>query len=594
MEIPREIIDEIRSRNDIVEVVKEHLTLRPSGKNFKALCPFHSEKTPSFIVNSEKQIFHCFGCGEGGNVYSFVMKMEKVGFPEAVRILAARAGVEHLLKLPPLSERQSLRERVCDVNERVVEYYHNLLLNSEAGARAREYLARRGIGAEAIQRFKLGYAPDSWNAVISFGRRSGISEEDLLRAGLVVKGRDGNSYYDRFRQRLIFPIWDGKNRVVALGGRALDDSLPKYINSPETPAYNKSSILYGLNWARREIQERDAAILVEGYMDCVALHQVGITNAVASLGTSLSREHVGLLRRYARRVFIAYDSDSAGVAATLRGLDLFLEAGVQVKVVPLPEGMDPDSFIRKEGKGAFDELLRKSLPFFEFRLGRAVEGNDITTAEGKTKVVAEVIPTLVRMRSAIERQEGVKLLAERLGLDEGIILDEFKRGRGVNVGRIARVIVEGRNIPAHIRAERDLVGYLLTDSSLVPMVWEEELAASEFSDDSYRAIMNAIYSLAEERGDYTVAMVMDYLEPRLQRTIAEILEEDKKFSGSVEVAITNRIIPIDRVRCIKDCIRTIRCFKAMGAKSLDELQYTSSGDDELIRRKRQLLALMEA
>lgn len=349
--IPDEILDEIRRLCNIVNIIGEYISLEKRGKNYLGLCPFHSEKTPSFSVSEEKQLYYCFGCGAAGNVFGFVMKMEGLTFPEAVRFLARRVGVHIPSPERLLRQEKSLEEKLIAASELAARFFCYNLDKTESGKKAKEYLRKRGITADTSEFFKLGYAPRGWDNFLKAAQREGFPPEVLLKAGL-VSSREGGGYYDRFRDRLMFPICNHTGRVVGFGGRALpwgDKDSPKYLNSPETPVFNKSSMLYGFHLARSYIRSAQSAIIVEGYTDVIAAYQAGFKNVVASLGTSLTDSQGKLLRSQAKEILIAYDADAAGRSATWRGFNLLQDLGCAVKVVELPADSDPDSFIRQNG-----------------------------------------------------------------------------------------------------------------------------------------------------------------------------------------------------------------------------------------------------
>ncbi|MBU1871342.1 MAG: DNA primase, partial [Candidatus Omnitrophica bacterium] len=344
--IPENILDDILSRIDIVELISGYFPLKRAGRNLRALCPFHHEKTPSFMVNPQKQIFHCFGCGKGGNVVSFLMEYERMDFIEAVKTLARKTGVE-LPKNEASSKSSGLITSLYKVNEFAVKFYRDFL-NSASGAAARTYLSKRSLSNDTVNLFQLGLSPDKWEGLFNYLRTKNASPALLEKSGLVSKGQN-QGYYDRFRKRLVFPIFDVKSRVLALGARLLEDApgMAKYINSPESLIYVKGRHLYGLNLTREAIRKEDYAIVVEGYFDCISVFQAGIKNVVASLGTSLTAEQIRLIKRYTRNVIMVYDSDQAGQDATLRSLDMFIQEDMNTRVAILPVNFDPDSFLRK-------------------------------------------------------------------------------------------------------------------------------------------------------------------------------------------------------------------------------------------------------
>jgi DNA primase len=421
--IPEEKIQEIRERLDIVEVVSSYLPLKRSGANHQGLCPFHGEKTPSFNVNAPRQIFHCFGCGVGGNVFSFLMRMEGLSFPEAVRRLGERVGVEvEEETLSPVEEkRREEVERLVRINEVAADFYHRILLDEPEGAAARRYLRERGYDGEAARRFRLGYAPERWDALAKHLETKGF-DPALVREklGLVRPGRDGRSDYDLFRRRLLFPISDSRGQVVAFGGRVMDDSLPKYINSPESPVYHKGRTLYGLYQAKEGMRQTGEGIVVEGYFDQMALDRAGFGNAVATCGTALTAEHARVLKRYAKRLLLLFDQDSAGQKATFRAMEALLPEGFAVAVVAFEAGEDPDSFLRKRGTEAFRTRIQGARPALEVFMEAALAACG-DSVEGRARAVEEVMDRLSLLPSDIERSLYRRLLSQRTGIEEDLL-----------------------------------------------------------------------------------------------------------------------------------------------------------------------------
>jgi DNA primase len=438
--IPEDKLAEIRQAADIVEVIGESVVLKKSGKNFSGLCPFHAEKTPSFTVSPDKQIFHCFGCAAGGDVFSFVMKRDGIGFGEAVRSLAARCGVE--LPERPASARARGRESAAaalfEVNRQAADFFRQALLQQAQGKTALDYLARRGVTRQTIERFELGYAPKGWEHLTSHLTRRKFAPALLEQAGLAVPRRDGSGWYDRFRDRIIFPIHDERSRVVGFGGRVMDSGTPKYLNSPETPVYSKRRVLYGLNHAKDSCRAAGAAFIVEGYLDLIALHQHGLTHAVATLGTALTSEQVRLLARYAGRMILVYDSDDAGIRSARRCIDLFWkehadfrrgdvfrEEHADTHILVLPAGHDPDSYLQAHGVEAFRRLAQDAPGIVTFVMEQAVVRHGLST-EGKIRIVADLQSYLAAINDSVARALYIQQLAERIGLDETVIRERLK------------------------------------------------------------------------------------------------------------------------------------------------------------------------
>jgi DNA primase len=417
-----ETVSAIRDRSDIVEVISGYLPLRRSGANYLGLCPFHQEKSPSFNVNAPRQIFHCFGCGVGGNVFTFLMRMEGLTFPEAVKRLGEKAGitVEETPVTPADRQRRDQREQLLRINEAACSFYHRLLLDDAAGALGRRYLRQRGYEADMVRAFRLGFAPDQWEALTAHLTAEGYTGKELQAAGLVREGREGRGDRDLFHNRLLFPILDPEGRVVAFGGRVLDDGTPKYLNSPETLVYQKGRTLYGLYQGRDAIRHSRSVLVVEGYFDLLALHRAGFANAVAACGTALTADHARLLKRYAEQVVLVFDADPAGRQATFRAMDALLSDGLMVKAVSLAAGEDPDSFLTRQGAEAFRLRLAAARPALELFLDEQLQlhGDSI---EGRARAAEELLARIRRLPSDLERNLYLKQLAARTGLDQALL-----------------------------------------------------------------------------------------------------------------------------------------------------------------------------
>ncbi|HYE84552.1 MAG TPA: DNA primase [Clostridia bacterium] len=422
-------ISEIIEKNDIVDVISEYMTLKRSGNNYGALCPFHSEKTPSFSVSSSKQIFNCFGCGVGGNVITFIQKIEKIGFVEAVKLLAERAGVQlEEEKDPKQLEKAKLQKALYKANTEAARFFYS---NLNANDKALEYLRRRGLSETIIKRFGLGFAPDKWHEMMDFMKRKGFNTELLYKAGLIVKNKDGEKYYDKFRNRIMFPIIDLKGNVIAFGGRVTDDSKPKYLNSPDTPVFNKGYNIYGLNFVKR-VQNLENIIVVEGYMDAIALHQFGVDNAVASLGTAFTENQAKLLKRFSNEIIISYDSDLAGQTATMKGLSILEKQGCVVKVLSLPTGKDPDEYIRKEGIDAFRDRIKKSISLIEYKIENFKRGLDINNIQDRIKFTKGFSEILKDVESNVEVDAYIKKYSKTMQVNETALYAELNRLRDEN------------------------------------------------------------------------------------------------------------------------------------------------------------------
>jgi len=442
-------VDEIKQRLDIVEMVSSYVPdLKKSGRNFKAVCPFHAEKTPSFFVFPERQSWHCFGaCGTGGDMFAFVMRKEGVDFKEALNILAERAGVTVVQRKP--DEGKSEADRLKEINEAAAELFHNQLFNSTGGQRTQEYLIRRGVSEKTMRQFQIGYSQDSWDSLRQELMKRGYHENELAAAGLLVE-KEKEGTYDRFRNRLMFPIRDMAGRVVGFGARALDDSLPKYLNSPQTLIFDKSSSLYGIDFARPAIRKENLAVIVEGYMDVIVAHQHGFTNVVASLGTALTEKHVGIVKKLTNRLTLALDADAAGEMATLRGIEvashtfdqkvvpLPTSAGLvkyeeqldaEISVMILPEGKDPDDVI-KESPQEWEHLLKQASPVVDYTFDLVISKLDVTKARDKSQAVDQLLPLIAEIKDRVRQAHYLQKLARMVAVDEQKLdseLSQFKQ-----------------------------------------------------------------------------------------------------------------------------------------------------------------------
>jgi DNA primase len=429
MAFPDSFVEEVRRTADIVRVVSEHVALKKVGSSWKGLCPFHNEKTPSFNVRSEPAIFHCFGCGVGGDVFKFVMLHERVSFPEAVESLARRFGL-------PVPERggaeagegRKEREEILALMEAAAQHFTRTLWTAP-GTKAREYLLGRGFRKETLERIRAGAARDAWDDVF-LALKGRFSIEALMTAGLILERQDKSGHYDRFRGRAVFPILNETGKVVAFGARSLDGSEPKYLNSPETPVYSKSRILYGLSWAKEAIRKEGRAVLMEGYLDVARALEAEVGAAVATCGTALTSFHGRLLRRFTDKVVVSFDQDEAGQKAARKSLDVLMEEGLRVHVVELPAGHDPDSFLKEQGGSAYAQRLDGAPEAMEWMIRRAAAEHDTRTPAGKAAYLQAILPVLVKIDSAVERAAWLPRISERGGLDEAAAREELRRALG--------------------------------------------------------------------------------------------------------------------------------------------------------------------
>jgi len=529
--ISEDIISQIQDRTDIVEVISGYLPLKRAGRNFKTLCPFHHEKTPSFVVNPDKQIYHCFGCSSGGNVFNFLMRHEHMEFPEAVEYLAKKAGVVIPQKEIHDHKTLSLYQQLYKINELALNYYHEFLLNNKEAQAARDYLQKRQIGADTIKKFKLGFAPDKWDCLINHLRQKNFSLGLLDKAGLIVAKEKSAGYYDRFRNRIIFPVFDIKSRCIAFGARVLDDSLPKYINSPETPVYVKGNNLYGLNLSRDSIRESDFAILVEGYMDFITVFEAGVENIIATSGTALTPEQIRLLKRSTHNVVLLFDADQAGVLATLRSLDIFLEEGMNVRVTSLGSG-DPDSFIRKQGVAEFREKIKGASSLFDYKLEILFSKYNPKEIEGKAKICGEMLPTINKFKDEVLKFGYLKKLADSLGVSEEALRIEISKIKEPRVSAFTR---EEPKPASGIRAVEKTLLKLMIEEERFIQNFKEKLEVSDFEDPSAREIVKLMCDFVSQGKEVSASKLINcFTDSDIPQTISELCAEDITYEEDKE------------------------------------------------------------
>ena len=424
-----EFVEQVTAQSDLLQVVQSYVPMKRKGNRYWGCCPFHGEKTPSFSVVPDKGFFYCFGCHAGGNVFKFISLIENITYFEGIKLQAEKLGI-------PLPRRQKSPQEIArdkeitdlrKVNEMARDFFHNCLTLTRLGEPGKAYFASRAISAETITEFKLGFAPPAWDKLSTAFLQRGVKQELILAGGLAAERQNGGGIYDRFRNRVIIPIADERGRVVGFGGRVLDDSTPKYLNTPETVLFNKRRILFGLDRAKQAIKQAGYAIVVEGYMDAISVFSAGVKNVVASLGTAFTAEHGKLLMRYAPAIYFCYDSDEAGQKATIRALSIVQGTGVTVRVIVVPDGKDPDEYIRRHGAEAFQQLVKKALPLVEYRLQYVLQHVDHDSLEGKVKALHAMLPVLTVIREPAVLGEYIKRLAQALLLDEGIVRDELRR-----------------------------------------------------------------------------------------------------------------------------------------------------------------------
>ena len=579
-------IEEIKSRIDIVELASEYLTLKKAGRNYSGLCPFHQEKTPSFTVNREKQMFYCFGCGEGGNAITLLMKIANMTFPEAVKSLAEKTGV--ILPLRSLnkdgSQKDSLREEITGLNLKAAQQFSRNL-NSSAGKVAREYLQSRGISDDAIKHFRLGFAPDTWRSLTDYIEGIGSSLKLAEQAGLIVAGKEG-SFYDRFRGRLIFPIENIFGEIVAFGGRVMEKGEPKYLNSPESPVYIKGKNLYGLNKAKEEIRKQKFALIVEGYLDLISLWNAGICNVVATLGTALTREHLELLRRYTLDVVALFDPDEAGKKALDRSLELFLSMNMHAKALILPEGCDPDDYVKKYGKEKLDKLIELAPAISDYYIENVL-GNGKTFEENRD-LVKTATEFIGKIGDEIERNLFIKRVAEKLGIPQELLKKEIHKK---DVQLKPKGGSQKKTIDAHIDpVEVHLIRLLLEYPQKTTYV-ESEKVLDFFLHPELKHLGEKIVETYRLLGfvDINVILSSDDDRPLREKMHKLIMEASPTDDAMVEKNFTDNIRRI-KEKWYKDQHRQLKLKLAYAQESgneeiLNSLLYEKA---ELIAKEREL------
>jgi DNA primase len=536
--IPDEIIEEIRQRADIIEVISDYVTLKKAGTNYKGLCPFHQEKTPSFTVSQEKQLFHCFGCGIGGNIFTFLMKYEQVAFAEAARALAQRYGV----RIPEVkvTAQDQRKENLRQINTVALDFYCQQLKEEKGGKVARGYLERRGIERAIWEEYGIGYAPASWDALVTHLKKKGVKAKEAEVLGLIIPKEGG--WYDRFRDRIIFPIFDLRDRVIGFGGRILKDGPePKYLNSPDSPLYKKGTGFYGLNVARKSIQKAGGKVfIVEGYFDLLSMAQKGLKNVIATLGTALTPDQARLARRFGKEFFLLFDPDEAGTKAALRGVEIFLQEEAFATVIPLPDGLDPDGYFQSGGNA--QALLSKAIPGVEYTVERLMAGYDLGAVQGRASAVRAVLPFLLRIKDGVSRDLYLKRLAEKTGVGEGEVRDvalTLRKGHkeGAEQESIIRI---------NVSAEKKLVQMMIQHPELIPLVSKEGVI-EDLESQALRSIGALVIHTFQRHGNLSLDRIAPELEERgvSETALALAFQEEELEEGMAE-------------RILVDCLRKVK------------------------------------
>jgi len=580
--IPEDVITRVVERTDIVALIGTYTPLKRAGRNFKGLCPFHNEKTPSFTVTPDKQIFHCFGCGAGGNVVSFVMKQERLEFPEAVRFLAEKAGIEIPVGGRDGMPEDSIRDKIFAANAAAVAYFHHNLLagRGQAFDAARDYLKGRDLHLEAVKRFQLGYAPDAWDGLIKHLRTNGFEAGIIEKSGLVVQRDDHKGCYDRFRGRVIFPIFDYRGRPVAFGARALrQEDKAKYINSPETPVYTKGRHLYGFNWSKEAAGREDRVIIVEGYLDFIRPFLAGVEHVAASQGTALTPDQIRLIRRYTHNVTMLFDMDKAGQSAALRSLDILLEEEMDVKVAALADGEDPDSFIRAYGADDFRRRVAGAKSLFDFKLEYLVSAFGMDKPEGRGAVCREMLTTIEKVKNEIVKNGYLRELASRLNVSEDVVLRErqniLKKQPGAPV-RPQEEAVESALVAEFSSDEEWLLRFVMADVQWLQKA-RTQISPEELSGKAARQVLATAYRLLDEGRDAGPAsLAVAFEDEALRRRLTALSCAGAEI---LDPATASRAFA-DSIKAIRDRARKARRQELRGVIRRAE----QTDDQEALRR----------
>lgn len=549
--ISEEIIEKIVESNDIVEVISEFVALKKAGRGYMGVCPFHNDKGPSMSVSQEKQLYHCFGCGASGNLVGFIMKIRNLDYIDAIKYLGERSGIkiENEIQDPQKIKYEALRNDLFQINIEAARYFLSNLFNI---SKAYDYFINRGIDEKTIKKFGLGYSMDNYEGLYRYLKNKGFKEEFILKAGLISKNE--NRVYDRFRNRIMFPVYDTKTKIIGFGGRVLDNSKPKYLNSPETPVFKKGTNLYGLNFVIKSGLP-EFIIVVEGYMDCISMHQHGLSNTVASLGTALTLEQAKLLKRYCKNIFICYDSDAAGQAATLRGLEILSQVGCDVKVISIPRGKDPDEFIKNFGVDEFRKLIDIALPVSEYRIQMTRSGKNLKDARQKSIFVNESAKILSSIENEIEIQAYASKISDETGIDIKVILEEVQKIKRTTTSNQNNKTNNRNNNtsgnfynlePAYKKAEKWLLQLTLTNNDYFEYI-RNKINLDDFITESYKITFKFVCDRLEH-GEEVVPndLLMNFTEQQDISEISSIFE----ISENID----------DPVKLINDCIKTINKY----------------------------------
>ncbi|MED3890979.1 DNA primase [Peribacillus frigoritolerans] len=566
--IEDEKINQIREAVDIVDLIGEYVQLKKQGRNYFGLCPFHGENSPSFSVSTEKQIFHCFGCGAGGNIFTFLMDIEGYSFVESAKVLAEKGNVPLEVEINKDSKRSNMpagAQQMVEAHDLLRKFYHHLLVNTKEGQDALEYLLKRGFTEETIEKFQIGYSLDSWDFVSKFLLKRGFPAEYMEQAGLIIFREKDESYFDRFRNRVMFPIMDHQGNTIAFSGRAMGDDEPKYLNSPETPIFNKSKTLYNFHHARPHIRKKEQAVIFEGFADCISAVGAGVENAVATMGTALTDQHIQLLKRNTDQILICYDSDSAGLNAANRAVNMLQDHEFSVKVALMPDNLDPDDYIKEFGEKSFvSEVIGASLTYMAFKMHYLRRGKNVNNEGDRIQYIEEVLKEISRLPNAVERDHYLRQLSSEFSLSldaleqqqRQVFFTERKKGTLPQPAAQKKMALqyEHKLKPAHHNAETKLIAHMLKSRDMTFKI-QQLLGQTVFHVDEHQAIITYLYAFYEDGHEPDTSFFLTYLpDPNLRRIVSEIemMSVNEEVTDKELTDCINQVLKYEKLLKIKE------------------------------------------
>ncbi|MFE4896120.1 DNA primase [Peribacillus butanolivorans] len=566
--IEDEKINQIREAVDIVDLIGEYVQLKKQGRNYFGLCPFHGENSPSFSVSAEKQIFHCFGCGAGGNIFTFLMDIEGYNFVESAKVLAEKGNVPLDVEINKDSQRSNMpagSQQMFEAHDLLRKFYHHLLVNTKEGQEALEYLLKRGFTEETIEKFQIGYSLDSWDFVSKFLLKRGFSAEFMEQAGLIIFREKDESYFDRFRNRVMFPIMDHQGNTIAFSGRAMGDDEPKYLNSPETPIFNKSKTLYNFHHARPHIRKKEQVVIFEGFADCISAVRAGVENSVATMGTALTDQHIQLLKRNTDQILICYDSDSAGLNAANRAVNMLQDNDFTVKVALMPDNLDPDDYIKEFGEKSFvSEVIGASLTYMAFKMHYLRRGKNVNNEGDRIQYIEEVLREISRLPNAVERDHYLRQLSSEFSLSldaleqqqRQVFFAERKKGTLPQpaIQKKMTLQYEHKLKPAHHNAETKLIAHMLKSRDMTFKI-QHLLGQTVFHVDEHQAIITYLYAFYEDGHEPDTSFFLTYLpDPNLRRIVSEIemMSVNEEVTEKELTDCINQVLKYEKLLKIKE------------------------------------------